>query len=353
MRGPLRTLTARSSVWVMMLWLAGTGVAWAEDVYFFRSVGDLTVIEGSLPMGAENRFAQRDQGVAVPFDWQLRTARQPYASLDGRGEIYVDSDPKSGGTRDHPLPATDLNGLFRDDIVAVHLSAKPGSGEVTGQLVFPTKDRSAMTAVAFKTTIPTAQENATVVLAAAKRRHFQRLLAHSLPGDAWFRHQVIEARKLSPQSDNEREVSLSRPGATRSDALEETYALFSGGRAISENLQLDRPLPAPRNAGSSASLDKPVELETLPGITVAEIDWKARNAGKSPLLDPLAEHIPGDQHALFMPSLKAAQTVLSEFLGGTTPILSLTGSLEFDPRFVQDRYERQLGVSLDCRARRL
>ena len=167
-----------------------------------------------------------------------------------------------------------------------------------------------------------------------------------MPGDAWFRHQILEARKLSPQTDNEREAALSSPRSNPSNELEQTYSLFSGGRAVSENLQLDRPLPAARDAGPSTRSDKPVKLDTLTGITVAEIDWKARNAGKTPLLDPLAEHIPADQHALFLPSLKAAQTVLSEFLGGTTPILNLSGSSGFDPRFVQERYERQLGVSM-------
>jgi len=334
----------------MTILLTGPGLAGAEDVFFFRSISELTITEGALPMGAEGRFAQRDQGIVSTADWQLRTARQPYASLDDPGEIYLDSDPKSGGMRDHPLPATDLNGLFRDDIVAVRLSAKPGSNEVTGRLVVPTKDRGAMVVVSFKTTVPTAQDNARAVFAAAKRRHFQRLLAHSLPGDAWFHQQILEARKLSPQTE-EREAALAPPRSNPSNELEQTYSLFSGGRAVSENLQLDRPLPAAANAGATTPAGKPVKLDTLGGITVAEIDWKARNAGKAPLLDPLSEHIPADQHALFLPSLKAAQTVLSEFLGGTTPIRNLSGSLGFDPRFIQERYERQLGVSVADLAR--
>ncbi len=146
-------------------------------------------------------------------------------------------------------------------------------------------------------------------------------------------------------------MALTSPRSNQSNELEQTYSLFSGGRAISENLQLDRPLQAARNAGPNTPSDKPVKLDTLTGITVAEIDWKARNAGKTPLLDPLAAHIPADQHALFLPSPKAAQTVLSEFLGGITPILDLNGSSGFDPRFVQERYERQLGVSMADLAR--
>jgi len=266
----------------MTILLTGTGPARAEEVFFFRSVGDLTITEGALPMGAEGRFAQRDQGIGFTGDWQLRTARQPYASLDVPGEIYLDNDPTRGGIGEQQRPGADLDDLFHDDIVALRLSVRPPSNEVTGRLVVPTKDHRAMVAVSFKTTVPTTEEkdNARAMFAAAKRRHFQRLRAHDLPGDAWFRHQILEARKLSPQPDNEREVAQSSPRSNPSNELEQTYSLFSGGRAISENLQLDRPLPAARNAGPSTPSDKPVKLDMLAGITVAEIDWKARNAGE-------------------------------------------------------------------------
>ena len=346
MLGPFRKLTARSLVSAMAVLLSGTSLAGAEEILFFRSVGDLTITEGALPMRAEGRFAQRDSGSGVTGDWQLRNARQPRAAIDGLGEIYLDTDPKRGGTDDQQRPGTDLDDLFQDDIVALRLSAKPRSNEVTGQLVVPTKDHRAMVIVSFKTTVPAAQDNTRAVFAAAKRRHFQRLIAHDLPGDVWFRHQILEARKLLPQTDGERETARTFPRLNQSNELEQSYSLFSGSRAISENLQLDRTLQAPRNANPNNPSDKLVKLDTLTGITVAEIDWKARNAGKTPLLDPLAAHIPADQHALFLPSAKAAQTALREFLGGITPILDLDGSSGFDPRFVQQRYERQLGVSM-------
>ncbi|HKI18557.1 MAG TPA: hypothetical protein VKA15_11785, partial [Isosphaeraceae bacterium] len=347
MLGPFRKLIARSLVWAMTILLTGTGLAGAEDVFFLRSIGELTITEGALPMGAESRFAQRDQVFVLSGGLPLMV-RQPYASLDVPGEIYLDNDPKRGGIGEQQRPGLDLNDLFHDDIVALRLSVRPRSNEVTGRFVVPTKDHGAMVVVSFKTTVPTAQDqdNGRAVFAASKRRHFQRLLAHDLPGDAWFHHQILEARKLSPQTDNEREAALSPRTSNQSNELEQTYSLFSGGRAISENLQLDRPLPAAPNAGPNTPSDKPVKLDTLAGITVAEIDWKARNAGKTPLLDPLAAHIPADQHALLLPSLKAAQTVLSEFLGGITPLLGLNGTSGFDARFVQERYERQLGVSM-------
>ncbi len=121
---PFLKLVARSSIWATVFWLTGTGQAGAEDVCFFRSVGELTITEGNLPMGAEGRFAQREQGIDFTSDWQLRTARQPYASLDVPGEIYLDNDPQRGGTAEQSHPGIDLNDLFHDDIVALRLSAQ-------------------------------------------------------------------------------------------------------------------------------------------------------------------------------------------------------------------------------------
>jgi hypothetical protein len=327
--------------------LAGAGPAAAQEVYFFRSTGELTLTEGALTWGAEGRFAHQVPPIGFSStDWLLRSVRQPYASLDGQGEIYLDSDPTRGAIGGQNLAGTDLDDVFRDDIVAIRLPASPASSEVTGRLVVPTKDHGAMVVVSFKATVPPTQEKARAVFAAAKRRHFQRLLATGIPGDSWFRHQIVEARRLSPETGNERDADQSTRGSNQATALEQTYSLFSGGRAVSENLQFDRPLPAARNAGSSAGMENPVKLDTLGGITVAEIDWKTRIAGKTPLLDPLAEHIPADQHALFLPSLKAAQTVLSYVLAGMTPILNLAGSLAIDPSVIQERYQRQFGVSV-------
>ena len=49
--------------------------------------------------------------------------------------------------------------------------------------------------------------------------------------------------------------------------METTYDLFTGGRAISENLQLDRTLP------QRAANETPVKIDSLQGITISEIDW--------------------------------------------------------------------------------
>ena len=114
MLGPLRKRFARSSVWAITICFTGAGLAGAKDVFFFRSVGELTITEGALPMGAEGRFAHRDQGIGFTADWQLRTARQPYASLDVPGEIYLVYYPKRGGIGGQQLPGAELNDLFHN-----------------------------------------------------------------------------------------------------------------------------------------------------------------------------------------------------------------------------------------------
>src|SRR4051812_22204510 len=76
----------------------------------------------------------------------------------------------------------------------------------------------------------------------------------------------------------------------------DTFALFTGGMALSENLQLDRMLllpPANLNAGGAT-----VEIGKLEGITVEEMDWSSRVEGLNPRLDTLAKFIPADQHAI-------------------------------------------------------
>ncbi len=65
--------------------------------------------------------------------------------------------------------------------------------------------------------------------------------------------------------------------------VDSSYDLFTGGRAISENLQLDRIMPV-RESG-----EETVDVDSLEGITIKEIDWKPLLKGLNPKLDPLAD----------------------------------------------------------------
>ncbi|MGE3317257.1 MAG: hypothetical protein AB7O26_19235, partial [Planctomycetaceae bacterium] len=126
--------------------------------------------------------------------------------------------------------------------------------------------------------------------------------------------------------------------------LEETFDVFSGGKAISENLQLDRLLPTSNPEEAS------VEISSLPGITVAELDWGPLTKDLKPELDPLAAVIPSDQHALFFPTFRALLQMIDEAELNGTPLLQTVQPRSESAR-VRERYEKQLCLSATALAK--
>ena len=123
-----------------------------------------------------------------------------------------------------------------------------------------------------------------------RQLHFERLAHHHLPGTGWFRH-------LAGESETGRRIRDFMPAPRFADS----FAVLSGGRAVAENLALDRELILP---------DKPdgatVKVADIPGVTVKPIDWTGKlPAGKEVAVDALAAALPVDQHALFVPSMAA------------------------------------------------
>ena len=146
-----------------------------------------------------------------------------------------------------------------------------------------------------------------------RMEHYQRLQNLGVPGTAWFRHQTNQTSErlkvLQPaeknQQANNRPNRFNRP--TRKVGLERTIDLFSGGRAISENLQLDRELRL-----SSDEQNRTISLSEIKGITIDEMPWKELIGDAKPKLDPLANVLPHDQHALFFPTFKSMVEVMDE-----------------------------------------
>ena len=171
--------------------------------------------------------------------------------------------------------------------------------------------------------------------------------AQGVPGAAWFRHEAREAQralgtKPGDVVDNAPARAVGRWAPT--GELADTYALFTGGRAMSENLQLDRVLPA-LQAGQET-----VELSSLEGISIREIDWKPLIKGLQPELDPLASKIPADQHAVFFPSFNAAVSVADELTAQSALVLELAEPRSTSARTFE-RYQQQLCLSLSGLAR--
>ncbi|MBC8872417.1 MAG: hypothetical protein H8E44_23545 [Planctomycetes bacterium] len=302
--------------------LATVSAGAADDAFFRVDVRDLELTDGKLPDFNAGDVHWRIWG-------QLRDSMTPYAVLDNEGEIYVSAEMTRGSRRDE-MPD--------------HVVVRAVEGQaVTGRLFWPKRDMSGMVALRFEIPASDADSDDRDDFYRAKLRHYNNLLNRGVAGAAWFRHQTREARK-ELKSDSPDQRRAVRRG--QADELSDTYALFSGGRAMSENLQLDRVLPEPRDS------DKMVELDSIRGITVPDIDWSELTKGLDPDLDPLADKIPFDQHAVFFPSFNAFVTVIDEVKADSGLVLQA-----LEPRGEDagtfTRYEQQLGLSITAVSRLL
>lgn len=170
---------------------------------------------------------------------------------------------------------------------------------------------------------------------AARREWAAARADRHLPGTAWFKHLAGK-----PDADT--------PGL-RAGGLDSTFAIFSGGRAVSENLALDRDLILAGNAGADAG---EVPVSEIEGITVKAIDWSARLPQGEIAIDPLARFVPEDQHVLFAPSLPDFLDLIERLEREAGPIAGSLSSRDAY-RGLATRYRRQLGLDLPAAAARL
>jgi hypothetical protein len=312
----------------------------AGEFYCYRRLRELKTFEDILPDGAKPPGAHEADGRGSHLFWRSLT---PYGMVPGGGEVFIDTDPvpdDGGGTG--PILGT----LREHAIVAIRLPEAPEGDVVTGWLYVGRENRLGMKPVKFFLNTKLPPPDAKRVFATTKRKHYWSLAHSGKPGAAWFQHQVRATETLAGNANEQVNRAPNQPVAPGSSAndTERLYALFSGGRAINENLQLNRPLTA-ANPAPRPNEPPPVRIDTLGGITAAEIDWKPLTAGKTPAIDPLAKLVPHDQHALFLPNLKAAETLIVEAASNSSPIWRSLG-VDNQMKSVLARYERQLGIGL-------
>ena len=133
---------------------------------------------------------------------------------------------------------------------------------------------------------PNGQEEATEEeFNKVKSWHYWRLAQNNLPGTVYFQHR---SRDIDEPM---------RRNNWRNTGFADSFAIFSGGRAISENLALDRDLLIGKEEG------EPVPVEEIKGVTVPAIDWTTRLPEGEVAVDPLSFCVPEDQHAVFLPSM--------------------------------------------------
>jgi hypothetical protein len=286
----------------------GVAVGRGEDLYYVAALEQLELKE----------FARSSHRLEGWDNQRLRGVRRPYAVLEGEGEAYV-----QGRT------------------LAVRVPQEHGP-EIRGRVFLPEQEGVGFSGSTFSLLPaqvgPVESQRFNEIRAA----YYQSLLEgpDSSAGSAWFRHRVRQVRQTPGGGD----IPGTIPPARRTD-LEDTYELFTGGRALSENLQLDRPLLI-----FPAGQEEMVEVDSLAGITIAEIDWAPLVAGLQPALDPLAPCIPADQHALFFHSFQAMIDLMDEADAQGTPVLHMLEPRSEDARTSQ-RYQEQLCLAVSEVAR--
>ncbi|TWT79462.1 hypothetical protein CA13_08630 [Planctomycetes bacterium CA13] len=178
----------------------------------------------------------------------------------------------------------------------------------------------------------------------AKGRHFQLFWSTDYAGSAMFRHLAIES--LKKVGETATPIGPNWP-LRRRTGIDDTIQLVSGGRAVSENLQLDREL-----AGADSANDELQDLADVEGITVREINWTRRLSKEPTELDPLAAIIPHDQYAVFVPSFTKLTQIIDRSSELARPIVQW-----FEPQSqttnVLGFYQDQLGLPLDALTRQV
>ncbi len=306
----------------------------AEDVFLMSRLGDLEITEGALP----------DQPQDPWTVWRrIQAPASPYAVLDGDEEVEV---YLVGPANPTGQPATVLTNL-RLYLRTATVSAPAAGHAVTGRLFLPDPAVEGMVELRFKLTANDDTASTKAEFHRARFRHYETLLAADIPGAAWFRHNAQESRRIVRQSGEDPDVvGDTRTWRQSSPGIDRTLALISGGRALSENLQLDAVMPVSEQQGAD------IDVDTIEGITVHEFDWTALVEGLSPRRDTLAAYIPSDQHAVFFPSFGAMVDLIDAADEHGAPVLQ-----SMQPRsehaMVRERYEQQMCLPLDAFARTL
>jgi hypothetical protein len=312
--------------------------ALAGDAYYNIPIQDLKLVEGSLP-----KREKPDWQAYSRASWKYEMTR-PYATLDGPGEAYVVGRAGPGDPLFDPRPSVPVNPVGPG--MRLLIRAEEGK-DLSGRLFVAKPDLSGMQVLRFTVPASAARPEAKEAFLHGKVAHYDDLLNREIPGGAWFRHQARLTRAELHLAPNEVALAPNQWRRGRGDDMTRTFELFTGGRAMSENLQLDRAMLPARVPNET-----PVKVDSLEGITVQQIDWKPLLKEAKPALDPLAAKIPADQHVVFFPSFQAAVAMSDETKEHDTPVLRWAQPRSENVDVVQ-RYQRQLGLSLSAVARLL
>lgn len=167
---------------------------------------------------------------------------------------------------------------------------------------------------------------------AAIASYYDMLAGTDLPGAPWFRRQAeAHGSDLS---------GVSKWGMRPDFSAGDAFAMFTGGRALAENLRLDDVIAFEEGAGEAIPIDE------VAGVTVPAMNFDKVLQRDWPRFDALADAIPEDQFAVFFPSFAGLLRVVDELQADAAPLVQLVDR-RAEQSLVRERYEAQLCLQLD------
>lgn len=145
-------------------------------------------------------------------------------------------------------------------------------------------------------------------------------------------------RELAGDADN----ADDRPNRRREDSLAQALGFFTGSRAVSENLALDRMLEV------TAQGQRTIPFADIEGITTPAVDWNSLIAGidlAAVAADAAPTLVPHDQHVVVAPSVSAVFDLIDVAETRFLPTISADGIASESDQLIQ-RYLRQIGLDI-------
>ena len=156
-----------------------------------------------------------------------------------------------------------------------------------------------------------------------RERYSRHQLSVKARGGIWYRSQI------EGNVGNRRERDFDR-----------TFTTLSGGRALAENMALDRELIL-----GTGKEGEDVDLASIKGVTVKAIPWGERLPKEEIAVDALSKRVPEDQYFMVVPSIQQLFGLLDRVEETGTPILQ-SFSVGDQYRELPSRYRRQMGMDL-------
>ncbi len=297
----------------------------AEVGFYVGAVRDLT-FQGKAPEAAAfNRLLYRTNRDAVHVD---------------HGEAMLFHANPFHGNRKRRVP-------WSEAYEGPTLAVRGESGATVNGMLVIDDGKGAATHYRFKVRLTPGDDNRRKAFWTPWRDHYSLMASRDQPGTAWYRHQVARADRALGSGSGHYNWRYFGGRWIDTTSGESTMALLSGGRAVSEHLNLSLEIPM---AGADGEEGKSVPLTSIRGIGTRKFQPPPTDDRPSPQLDALARVIPSDQHAVFLPSFRAMVQLADEADKHGTPLL-LMAEPRAEDAGVRSRYERQLGLSLNSAAR--